>query len=275
MPARQKHRQFVRNTLSAAVVAACAAPAYAFEFKTESGWEGNIKTDVSISQAWRVEKQDPELIGGSAASQRYGFATSGAANAAGYDSNGSGSASNLNYDRGDRYETLAKFLTELSLSKGEMGALVRVKGWYDDALNNHDVKYGNQANGYQSGKPLSDRSFPAFARFDGIGLLDAYVYNSWDLGGLPLQVRLGRQAVNWGESIFIQGANQLAPIDLAALKKAGTQIKEALLPVWAITGNLGLPNGMSLEGFYQFKWEPHNLDYLPCRTMSRSICKPS
>ncbi|NQD94560.1 DUF1302 domain-containing protein, partial [Pseudomonas sp. CrR25] len=61
---------------------------------------------------------------------------------------------------------------------------------------------------------------------------------------------------NWGESVFVQGVNQINPIDVPSLRRPGTEIKEALLPVAMISGNFGLSEGLSLEAFYQFKWEP-------------------
>ena len=38
----------------------------------------------------------------------------------------------------------------------------------------------------------------------GIALLDAYVYTNFNAGSVPIDLRLGRQVVNWGESTFIQ-----------------------------------------------------------------------
>jgi hypothetical protein len=167
---------------------------------------------------------------------------------------------NLNYDKGDRYSTNLKVISELAISKGDTGGLLRVKGWYDQALKDESVPWGHQASGYAANKPMSDDGFELLNRFQGLALLDAYAYTSVDLGNMPMQIRLGRQAVNWGESLFIQGLNQLTPLDVTALRKPGTEIKEALLPVWSIYGNLGLPGGMSAEAFYQFKWEPSVID---------------
>ena len=38
------------------------------------------------------------------------------------------------------------------------------------------------------------------------------------------------------------------------------EIKEGLLPVWAVYGSLGLPYDLSLEAFYQLEWEEFQLD---------------
>lgn len=229
-----------------------SSPAAAFEFDADGGWQGTFNNTVSIGASWRAQSPDPKLY------------SAGDGAAAGYSKPGKGGSNtdsgNLNWDKGDRISTLVKLVSELSLTKGDMGAFVRAKAWYDQALNDEDVRLGNGANGYRPGSRLSDASQPDLNKYDGVALLDAYVFNTYDLGEKPLQVRLGRQVVNWGESLFIQGLNQLNPVDAPALRKPATEIREALLPVWSLYGNLGLGSGMSLEGFYQFKWEETVID---------------
>ena len=86
---------------------------------------------------------------------------------------------------------------------------------------------------------LSDEGFEDEQKFDNIYLLDAYVYGSFDVGETDLQLRLGRQVINWGESIFIQGVNQTNPIDVPAARRAGAELKEILMPVWMAVFQLG------------------------------------
>ena len=198
-----------------------------------------------------------------------------AARASGFTGGNRGDTHNLNYASGDRYSTLFKFVTDLELKKGDTGALFRVKGWYDQAQNDEVVPYGAQSNRYRGARgstvstaatganpfgstapaTLSDESNDPLARFDGIALLDAYVYTSFDLGGKSMQVRVGNQAINWGESVFIQGVNQVSPLDITALRKAGAELKEGLLPIWAVSASVGLGGGVDIGGFYQIKWQ--------------------
>ncbi|CAD5109379.1 DUF1302 domain-containing protein [Zestomonas carbonaria] len=241
---------FARHALGRAVLlgmlGGTAGYAQAFNFETESGWSGSLDTTLSLGSSWRAEARDNELysrLDGQVIGKNDGL---GGSNTDG---------GNLNYDRGDRFSTIAKILTEFEMSKGEMGGLLRIKGWYDQALEDEDVYFGNQANGYRR-KPLSDDGFEDLQKNKGVFLLDAYVYDTYYLADRPLQVRLGRQVVNWGESLFVQGVNQINPLDVPSLRRPGTEIKEALLPVWMISGNFGLSEGLSLEAFYQFKWEP-------------------
>lgn len=240
-----------RTTIAAALVLAYGGQAQAFEFEAEDGWKGSFNTTISAGASWRAEGPNSKLFSKGDGDRIGELGGTGGTNT---------DSGTLNWDKGDRFTTPVKVLAELSMRNGDLGGFMRVKAWYDQALNDETVRAGNGDTGYARGKKLSDDSQPRLNKFDGIELLDAYIYNSFDVGGKPLQLRVGRQVVNWGESVFVQGINQLNPVDVSALRKPGTEIKEALLPVWSISANLGLGGGASLEAFYQFKWEGHNID---------------
>lgn len=88
-----------------------------------------------------------------------------------------------------------------------------------------------------------------------MALLDAYIYDSYDVGGETLQVRVGNQAVNWGESLFIQGVNQINPIDVPSFRKPGTEVKEVFLPVPMVFASQSLGEFGGIEAFYQVQWK--------------------
>jgi hypothetical protein len=204
--------------------------------------------------------------------------------------------SNLNYARGDRFSTPFKILSDVEYKKGRFGGLVRIKAWYDQATSENDVRVGNQANNFNGtstdlthwgptspnctpvsplnvncaprSQPgvnkwprakLSDDGFEDEQKFSNLMLLDAYVYGSFAIGDSDLQLRLGNQVVNWGESLFIQGVNQINPIDVPAARRSGAEIKEILLPAWLAYANWGLSFG-SVEAFYQFEWNNTSID---------------
>lgn len=245
-----KQNPFAVQRLSAAIVLAAATTSLstatqAFNFDA-GDWDGSLNTTISFGSSWRMQDPDPALY--SAANAALVGEEPG--------TGGKSDGGNLNYDKGDRFSTVAKFLTELSLEKDYMGALVRVKGWYDQALEDEGVRLGNQASGYDQGQPLSDRGYDNLLKYSGVQLMDAFVYNTWEIGYRPLQVRLGRQVVNWGESLFIQGVNQgINPIDVPAFRRPGTELREVLLPTNMIYANFGLGGGASLEAYYQFEWQ--------------------
>lgn len=234
-----------RTTLITLMAAAWAAPGWAGEFEFGDGWTGNWSSSVSVGSSWRAADRDSRLYG-----QGNG-ALIGLTDGTGANTIDEG---NLNYNKGDRFTTLFKLFSEVEVKKGNMGFLLRGKAWYDQALNDEKVRFGNQGNGYQQ-QPLSDEGFERLNSFKGIYLLDAYVYNTFDVGGQPLQVRAGNQVVNWGESLFIQGLNQINPIDVPSFRKPGAQLKEVFLPVPILHASQSLGEYGTVEGFWQAQWK--------------------
>ena len=61
-------------------------------------------------------------------------------------------------------------------------------------------------------------------------LLDAYFFASPEIFGHHVDVRIGNQALNWGESTFIQfGINSITPLDVTALRTPGAELRTAFL----------------------------------------------
>ena len=250
------------QTLALWVAAAWAAPSWAGSFDLDNGWTGSWSSSLSLGSSWRASDRDSRLYG-QANGALVGLTDGSGANTI--------DEGNLNYGKGDRYTTLLKLFSEVELKKGDFGFLLRGKAWYDEALSRGKVKFGNQNNGYNGyslsaspdgapgslGSPqaLSDDGFEKLNKFKGIYLLDAYAYDTFDVAGLPMQVRLGNQVVNWGESLFIQGLNQINPIDVPSFRKPGAQLKEVFLPVPILHASQSLGQNGSIEGFWQMQWK--------------------
>lgn len=247
------------SLLSAGVgsaVAMMSVPVHAeLTFEFGDGWQGDLSSNLSLASSWRSHNPDSKLVSPGTGAL---VGTTGTGNAP-------IDEGNLNYKRGDAFSTQFKLISELGIKKGDFGVFVRAKAWYDYALNDTDVRVGSQNNGYNDyslatnslGKrrPLSDKGFERLNQFDGVYLLDAYVYDTYEVAGEPLQMRLGNQVVNWGESLFIQGLNQINPIDVPSFRKPGAQVKEVFLPVPILFASQSLGEWGGLEAFYQFKWE--------------------
>jgi hypothetical protein len=238
----------------AAALMSLAGASQAAEINLENGWSGSLNTTVSVGTSIRAQAPDSKLY-------RYKDASTTVIATSPDGTGGSNTDSgNANFGKGDAFSTLFKVSSDLSLSKGEAGLFVRVKAWYDQALKNSSVEIGNHSNGWVPNSKLSDSGFEPLQKFSGVALLDAYAYNTYEADGKPLQVRVGNQVINWGESLFIQGLNQVNPIDLSALRKPGAEVKDAFLPITSLSANLGLGGGKSLEAFYQLAWQPSNID---------------
>jgi hypothetical protein len=169
--------------------------------------------------------------------------------------------SRLNWGKGDLVSSPITVLGEMELNWKNYGAFIRGKTWYDYTLNHHNVDFGHSSNGYQANSTLDDSHFDELARFQGVALLDAYVFGDFEIADHPLNARAGNQVVNWGEGLFFQnGINAINPVDTAALRRPGSQLKEALVPVPMLYGNLGLTDNLSLETFYQLQWKASTLE---------------
>jgi len=210
-----------------------------------------IDTQLSIGSSWRMEKQNDNLLD----YEKTGFVD--------------GSTSddgNRNYKNGDAFSQIFKGNHDLQLTYQNYGAFVRAKYWYDSAIENNSVEHGHAPTYTPSGSysgvnfpgksKLDDSDFNDLHKGSGVSLLDAFVYGSFDIAEMPLDVRLGKQVVSWGESTFIGGGiNQINPVDAAAFRRPGAEIKEGLLPVNMLYGNIGLTDSLSLEAFYQLEFQ--------------------
>src|SRR5690554_4298882 len=151
----------------------------------------------------------------------------------------------LNYEKGDFFSKIFRGVHDLELSYGNSGAFFRGKYWYD-----FETKDGSQRF-----YDIDDSGRPPLVKGSGMALLDAFVYHNYSIGNNPGNIRLGRQVVSWGESTFIGNSiNSINPIDVAAFRRPGAEIKEGLLPVEMLYLSQGLTDNLSMEAFYQLKW---------------------
>jgi hypothetical protein len=155
---------------------------------------------------------------------------------------------NLNYNKNDVVSAALKGTHELSLHfRDDWNAFVR-GSWLYDFRADHTAR-----------TPLESDAFHAAAR--DIRLLDAWVSKDFDLFGRPAKFRIGNQVISWGEDIFIYGGiNVINSIDLRRAHVPGVQLKEIFRPAPMASFNIGVTNNVSVEGFYQFRWNAFEFD---------------
>lgn len=161
---------------------------------------------------------------------------------------------NVNFEQWDPVSAVAKIVSDIEFRKDNWGAFARVKASYDYIITEEAGE-----NATQYGRlPLNDDSKHAGRLID---LLDAFVFANFDIGDIPTTVRVGKQVINWGESLAIQGGiNQFNSIDVGAIRTPGAELKEALLPEESVYVNFALPYDLGLEAFYAFNWRRTELD---------------
>jgi hypothetical protein len=209
-------------------ILACGS-AKAASFSTDDGWQINLDSTVAAGVTVRTSPRDPRFIG----LQNGGYAT------APVQDNGT-----LNFATGSVAAAPFRATEEVQIKRGDYGVFVRALAFWDPVYD------GTIEPDFAKFPRAAVRDLGADAR-----LLDAYAYGSESLDGTKLSWRLGNQAVNWGESTFIQGGiNSFSPFDANALETPGAELREAVLPLPAADFRLALTPSLSLEGVYQFAW---------------------
>jgi hypothetical protein len=241
----------VRNAIAAATAAALSCtvpPASAAKFQ----WgeiDGSLNSNISVGASWRMEDADEN------------FLSPGNTNGEGKASSSTTDDGNLNYDDGDLYSLQIRGLHDLELTYNQFGVFTRVKWWYDNVLDSEEVDHGHVPNDYEPDSELEVGDFQDLAQESGLELLDYYFYADLTIGETPVEFRAGNLVLNWGENLFIQnGVSTINPFDVTALRRPGTEIKEALLPTGLIYTNIGATADLSLELFYQYEWDPTIVD---------------
>ncbi len=206
-------------------------PSYAARFDFADG-EGTFVFDTTLSAGtlMRMEDPDPRVIG---------IVNGGTSRSVNEDSG------NLNYEKGEIVSTVLKASHDVDLSYGKTGLFVRFGYAADLAAQNKDEL------GLEAHKRL-DFDMQAY---------DWYLRHSFDIAGRTLNVRVGSQVVSWGEGALIQGGiNSINPIDLQRLRVPGAELKEAFIPVPMVWASQQITDDITLEAFYQLKWEHFEID---------------
>ncbi|WP_252272020.1 DUF1302 domain-containing protein [Pseudomonas subflava] len=221
---------FQPHTLALAIALGTAAPAYAVNFNIGE-IEGQLDSSMSVGASWSMRSADPDLIG--EANGGTGFTQTG-------------DDGRLNFKKGETFSKIFKGIHDLELKYRDTGVFVRGKYWYDFELKDESRLW----------KDIDDSNRKQAAQSSGAEILDAFVYHNYAIGDLPGSVRLGKQVVSWGESTFIGNSiNSINPIDAAAFRRPGAEIKEGLIPVNMFYVSQSITDQLSAEAFYQLEWD--------------------
>ncbi len=150
----------------------------------------------------------------------------------------------------------------LDLTGDEFGAQASVEAWYDTV---YQRRTANTSPATYNPSVPSTQFAPGTVNLDGqyADLGDTFVYGNFNLDGMPLSMRLGRQTLIWGESLFFDQdgiAAGMAPIDY--IKRTSTPdgySHDVFLPVDQLSFTAQLQPDLSLAAYYQLEWRPDRL----------------
>ncbi|MDP3858721.1 MAG: DUF1302 family protein [Stagnimonas sp.] len=202
-----------------------------------SGLSLDYLANLTYSAAWRLEDADPALTADVNADD-----------------------GNRNFKGGAMINNRLALLGELNLRHGREGLFLRGSAFYDDSYR------GSNDNDSPStvNKAGDNAEFTSQARRNlgqRVRLLDAYAYGGFDLGSTALDLRVGRQVVSWGESLFFPNASGAqSPADATKANVPGAEVKEILLPVGQVYAQWGLTPRWSLAAYWQWEWQRTELN---------------
>ncbi|ARU89515.1 DUF1302 domain-containing protein [Pseudomonas sp. M30-35] len=230
MTTKTRHAFFQPCALAAAVALGCTAEAHAVNFNI-GPIEAQFDSSLSVGASWATRDGDKDFIstvsGGTASSR-------------------TSDDGRLNFKKGETFSKIFKGIHDLELKYGDTGVFIRGKYWYDFETKDESRQFYD----------IDDHNRKEAAQSSGAEILDAFIYHNYAIGDLPGSVRAGKQVVSWGESTFIQNSiNSINPIDAAAFRRPGAEIKEGLIPVNMLYVSQSLTDSVSMEAFYQLEWD--------------------
>jgi hypothetical protein len=197
------------------------------------GVSGSFDSTLSVGGIYRLGNPDPEF---------YGTSNGGRQNSVNTDDG------NLNYGRGWASQVF-KGTHDLEVKYQNLGAFVRGAYFYDWENQDDDRRR----------TPLSDEALDRVGK--DAQWLDMYVRGQFEIDGIPMDLRLGRQVLSLGESTFIpNGINVVNPVDVSRLRIPGSELREALLPVNMAKAALALTDTLSLEAFWLLEFRRTEID---------------
>ncbi len=161
-----------------------------------------------------------------------------------------GNAPTANLDDGDlNYGTgvvsnMVSTTSELELSWENWGLFTRAVAFYD----------WEQKKGHQPHREFDSKTLKAIG--SDAEMRDYFVSTQFTWANIPIQVRVGDQVINWGETNFVRdGVDVINPFDLVAAFQPARDARDTRTPqgmAWAVAN---LTETFALEGYYQYDWE--------------------
>lgn len=164
------------------------------------------------------------------------------------------------FDKHDIVTNRLDLFSELDVSYKKMfGARFSGAAWYDHAY--EDAKVRTVAPGVSSYyNDTYNSTVKRYVNGPSGEVLDAFVWGNFNLGAVPVNVKLGRHSVVWGEGLLL-GAHAVsfsqAPVDgVKAVNSPGIETKEVFLPLGQLSFKAQVTDSVSVFGQYFYEWKP-------------------
>ena len=155
----------------------------------------------------------------------------------------------LNYDKGDLVSNMVRATGELTLGWRDFGLFVRGYAFYDYE-NDHNDRERTELGSNALDQVGSDAK-----------LLDAYLSARFFIGDIPVQLRLGDQVVNWGESRFFpaSGVDVANSLNIPLFQQPTSSLRDLRNPEGMLWGKALLTPELIVEAYYVYDWDKSEL----------------
>ncbi len=170
-----------------------------------------------------------------------------------------GDSGNLNFDKYDIFHATAKITSDLNFDLYGFNVFARGLYFFDARYEDFQERHPDTTlQPFRTGYPDVARE----TNGTDFKMLDYFVSRTFEVGDRMVSFKLGNQVLNWGESSFLalNSLNTINPLNQALLRIPGFDIKELFLPVGMATLNADVADGLNVEVFYQYDWEPFVVD---------------
>ncbi len=163
---------------------------------------------------------------------------------------------NLNFEKGDAVSAPVTLVSELTLRhKSGTGIFLRLRGWYDTVLDNKEMPHGTGSTSFEPDTKIDDSGYIGAQKFSGFEIYDAFFFGNYKLDKSTLNLRLGRQAIDWGESVLYPGVNGIQAYDFAwATMPGAPSTNGGKLPVNRVVVSLAGGEGWTVDAFYNLEF---------------------
>lgn len=240
-----------QSLLWASGLAVIAGPAHAASFNI-GGIDAIVDTTLSAGVSFRAESPDDSQIA---------ISNGGLARSA------NGDDGNIGYKTGDVVSSALKATVDADLRlTRDSGFFFRATSYYNpeaEAAGTIESRLAaNDGAGRSRARGEAELGEQGHSRQDfEFDLLDAFYYGKFKPFGQTVNVTAGNVVVSWGESTFIaNGINVINPINVPKFRLPGSQIREALTPLAAITASMPLTDNFSAELLWQMEWDRIDID---------------
>lgn len=170
-----------------------------------------------------------------------------------------GDNGDLNFGKGDLVHAVAKLTTDITYSHWDYNVFVRSALLFDANYSKFtETHYDTSMQSSQTDLPHSVERLVGFD-YD---LLDYNISHIFNIADHDLNVKVGNQVLNWGESslLALNSLNTINPPDARRLNLPGLDLKEAFRPIGMVTADTQVIEGVTVQGFYSYDWKPILVD---------------